>query len=346
MTGSTTSEFRHFEISINGDDSVVPLALDDEYAVIAVACSAGLIGDQGGFRAVLDPPEMIAQVQLIDVPDEWQAVEDVLASSEWLLQTVDICQPELVRRGGGARAVRARTLAPGRVAVDIVVDCCGSTSANLVNEIAAYLAPTLADLTGARLAMRILTNVADTRLVRVHARVRPEQLDYNGYDGDELVETIAALCEFADFDAGRATTLNRAVLETVNGVIIASGHDWRAVQAGAHAYAARTGGYRPLVRWAIDDDGSLVGELTMPVSLGAVAAEIAQELAAAAGSIGLAASLASLYALAQSTTEPRSQRRSTTERPVALGNRRSRAKSNKGLPAPRQDTTRPFIRAS
>lgn len=333
MTGSSTSEFRHLEVSINGESCVVPLAIDDEEILCGIAVAANLVNSEGGFRAVIDPPEMIAQVQLIDVPDEWQAVEDILASREWLLQTVDICHPELVRRGGGARSVRARTIAPGRVAVHIVVDCCRSTGAHIVNEIAACMAPALAQMTGARLAVRILTNIADTPLIRVHARIRPEQICTRSV---RLAANIAATCELAEEDAGRAAVQNRDALRAVTAVILASGNDWRAVETGAHAYAARTGGYRPLARWDIEDDGSLVGQLIMPVSLGAVATELAQELAAVAGSVGLAANLAGLI-----ESERPDERRATTKRP---GKRR--ADSHKGLPGKRQDTTRPFVRAS
>jgi hydroxymethylglutaryl-CoA reductase len=197
----------------------------------------------------------------------------------------------------------------------VLVDCRDAMGANLVNTIAEEVAPRLAHLAGGRVGLRILSNLADKRCVRVRASIPVDALSFEGRSGASVRDGIVRASRFAEKDPYRAATHNKGVMNGIDAVVIATGNDWRAVEAGAHAYAARNGRYEPLCTWRVGDDGSLVGELAMPLSLGIVGGPIrihggarlglamtgvesASELAMLVGCVGMASNLAALRALA------------------------------------------------
>lgn len=259
---------------VNGVDYLVPMCVEEASVVAAASNAARMIRAGGGFIATSDPPWMIAQVQLCRrgtagmTPEA--AAAAVLHEERALLHLADGVHPRLVARGGGARSLEARVLAPDMLAVDIVVDCQDAMGANLLNSIAEVLAPRLAELTGWSAGLRILSNLADRRRAHVRCRVPPEALAGRGWEGNAVVDGVVSASRFAELDPYRAATHNKGVMNGVDAVVLATGNDWRAMEAGAHAYAAASGRYRPLATWRRGDDGWLEGSISLPAAVGMV----------------------------------------------------------------------------
>jgi degradative hydroxymethylglutaryl-CoA reductase len=307
---------------INGRDYLVPMAVEEASVVAAASNAARMIRAGGGFDARSDPPWMIAQVQLSaarsvgsDLAAAEAAVAAVTAARADLLALADSAHPRLVARGGGARDLVVRVLAPDMIVVDVVVDCQDAMGANLLNTIAEVLAPRLSDMTGWTPGLRILSNLADRRRAHVSCRVPPDALAGRGFSGAAAAAGIASASRFAELDPYRAATHNKGVMNGVDAVALATGQDWRAIEAGAHAYAGLTGAYRPLATWRLDDDGWLRGSISLPAAVGTVggatkvhpAARLALEILGATSgaelgqvmaAVGLASNLAALRALA------------------------------------------------
>jgi hydroxymethylglutaryl-CoA reductase len=301
-------------VRVNGHDYVVPMVIEEPSVVAAASNAAKMVRAGGGFVADWDAPLMIAQVQLRDVTDAPRAVAAIDAEAAVILELADAAIPGLVARGGGARGVEARVLAPDIVVVHVLIDCKDAMGANLVNAVAEAVADRLAAIAGARVGLRILSNLCDKRCVRVRCRVPAEALATDEMTGAEVVAGIVNASRFAELDPYRAATHNKGIMNGVDAVTIATGNDWRAVEAGAHAFAARSGQYRPLATWRADGD-AVVGALELPLALGTVGGTLrvhpaarlslrvlgisdAQELAAVAASVGLASNLAAVRALA------------------------------------------------
>jgi hydroxymethylglutaryl-CoA reductase len=304
---------------VDGVDRLVPMCVEEPSVVAAASNAARMVRAGGGFTTSCDPPIMIAQVQLVNVADPDGAVTRVLASSAEILAAAERETERLCERGGGPRGVTARVLSRpgdpdgGMIAVHVAIDCRDAMGANLVNSVAEAVADRLALLAGehARVGLRILTNLADQRLVRVRARVPAEALG-----GETVRDAIVAASRFAELDPYRAATHNKGIMNGVDAVLLATGNDWRGVEAGAHAFAARSGQYAPLATWARDPQSdALLGELCLPMAVGTIGgalrvhegarlalaiigAHSATELAAIAGAAGLASNLAALRALA------------------------------------------------
>ncbi len=260
---------------------------------------------------------MISQVQLVDVADPAAACERVLAAKAEILALADAALPQLVARGGGARDLEVRTLgepSDAMIVAHVLVDCRDAMGANLINTIAEAVADRLATLARARVGLRILSNLCDKRCVRVRCRVPAEVLKTDDMDGQAVIDGIVNASRFAELDPYRAATHNKGIMNGVDAVVIATGNDWRAVEAGAHAFAARSGRYAPLSIWRRDGD-SLAGFLELPLALGTVGGTLrvhpsarlsldimgvtsASDLAAVAASVGLASNLAAVRALA------------------------------------------------
>ena len=302
-------------VQMNGEDHLAPMVVEEPSVVAAASNAAKMIRAGGGFQAEADEPVMIAQVQLDDVGDPEAATQAIEEASEELLVEADRAVPGLVARGGGARGLEVRDLGDGMLVVHVLVDCRDAMGANLVNTVAERVAPRMAELAGGQVGLRILSNLCDHRRVRVTARVPVEALEFGGRPGEAVRDSIVRASRFAEKDPYRATTHNKGIMNGVDAVVVATGNDWRAVEAGAHAYAARNGRYEPLCTWRMGDDGSLVGELEMPLSLGIVggparvhpgarlgltAARVrsARELAMLVACVGVASNLAALRALA------------------------------------------------
>ena len=310
---------------INGEDYLVPMAVEEPSVIAAASNAARLVREGGGFTAEADAPIMTAQVELVGVPDLAIAEARILAAQAELLELARAAVPRLVARGGGPRSLEVRTSAPpagpaaanprdSRLIVHIHIDCRDAMGANLVNTVAEALAPRVAELGGGRFGLRILTNLCDRRLVRARARIPFEVLGQPGVDGAGVAEDIAAASRFAEHDPYRAATHNKGIMNGVDAVVLASGNDWRGVEAGAHAYAARSGQYAPLAVWTTEG-GALWGALEMPMAVGTVGgtlqvhggARLAQRilgvdsasvLGMIAACVGLASNLAALRALA------------------------------------------------
>jgi hydroxymethylglutaryl-CoA reductase len=292
----------------------------EEPSVVAAASNAAkMVRAGGGFAAEADPPLMIAQVQLYEVRDAEAAAARIRDHAEEILRLADQAISGLVSRGGGAREIEARVLAADVVVVHVVIDCKDAMGANLVNSVAEAVADRVAAIAGGgdhgcKVGLRILSNLCDKRCVRISCRVPAEVLATDDMSGSDVIDGMVNASRFAELDPYRAATHNKGIMNGVDAVVIATGNDWRAVEAGAHAFAARSGRYQPLATWRRDGD-HVVGRLEMPLALGTVGGTLrvhpaarlslrllgvsdAQELACIAAAVGLASNLAAVRALA------------------------------------------------
>ena len=311
--------------AVNGRDVLVPMAVEEPSVVAGASFTAKLARAGGGFRATTTAPEMIGQLQVLDVADPWSARFDLLAARDELLALADETDPVIVRFGGGARDLEVRvfeqTAVGPMLVVHLIFDCRDAMGANAVNTACESLAPRIEQITGGRVMLRILSNLADRRLARAHCTVPLEVLAFGDFTGERVAQGIVEAWAFAAADPYRAATHNKGIMNGVDAVVVATGNDWRAVEAGAHAYAARSGRYTSLSTWACDADGSsairgnLVGTLEMPLAVGVVGGatrvhptaqvalkilgvQTALQLAEVIVSVGLAQNLAALRALA------------------------------------------------
>lgn len=300
-------------VQMNGRDYLAPMVVEEPSVVAAASNAARIVRASGGFEAEADPPLMIAQVQLDCAPEgAKRAIEE---HKRELLDIADRSVPNLVERGGGARDIEVRDLGGGWLVLHVIVDCRDAMGANLVNTVAEAVADRAAELAGARVGLRILSNLSDRRNVRVRCAIATRDLAFDGYSGEDVRDRIVRASEFAERDPYRAATHNKGIMNGIDPVVIATGNDWRAVEAGAHAFAARNGRYAPLCTWRRGDDGALVGQMEIPLALGTVGGtlrvhdgarfglrvagvESAQELAMLAACVGVASNLAALRALA------------------------------------------------
>ncbi len=302
-------------VQMNGRDYLAPMVVEEPSVVAAASNASKIVRSGGGFDAEADAPIMIAQVQLDRVPDAALAEAALLEARAELLALADRAIPNLVERGGGARELEVRDLGEGWLVLHVLVDCRDAMGANLVNTVAEALAERAAELTGGRVGLRILSNLSDRRNVRVRCAIPVAGLGFDGYRGEDVRDRIVKASEFAERDPYRATTHNKGIMNGIDPVVIATGNDWRAVEAGAHAFAAKSGRYEPLCTWRRGDDGALVGQMELPLALGTVGGTMrvhdgarlglrvagvdsAQELAMLAACVGVASNLAALRALA------------------------------------------------
>jgi hydroxymethylglutaryl-CoA reductase len=301
-------------VRVNGHDHVVPMVIEEPSVVAAASNAAKMVRAEGGFIADTDPALMIAQVQLREVRDAELAARRIREHTGEIVELAERAIQGLVARGGGVRDVEARVLAPDMVVAHVIIDCKDAMGANLVNGVAEAVGDRIAAIAGARLGLRILSNLSDKRCVRVRCRVSAETLATDDMQGTDVIDGMVAASRFAELDPYRAATHNKGIMNGIDAVVIATGNDWRAVEAGAHAYAARSGRYQPLAVWRRDGD-AIEGRLELPLALGTVGGTLrvhpaarlslrmlgitgAQELAAIAASVGLASNLAAVRALA------------------------------------------------
>jgi len=302
---------------VDGVDRLVPMAIEESSVVAAAAHGAKMARESGGFTTAVGEQLMIAQVQAVDVADPHAAVGRVLERRDEI-QTVANDQGVLVDHGGGCREVTARVVdgpTGAAVVVHLVVDVCDAMGANAVNTMAEAVAPTVADATGGSVSLRILSNLADRRLARARCTVPPEALEHGdgSVSGETVRDRIVDAWGLAAADPYRAATHNKGIMNGVDAVALATGNDWRAIEAGAHAYAAR-GGYGPLTTFEVDADGHLACSIELPMQVGTVGgatsvhptasaaaemldADSAAELAGTVAAVGLAENLASMRAL-------------------------------------------------
>ncbi len=304
---------------VNGRDVLIPMALEEPSVVAGASFAAKLARADGGFQAITTAPEMIGQLQVLDVADPWSARFDLLAARDELLALANETDPVIVNLGGGARSLEVRVLgqtpAGPMLVVHLIFDCRDAMGANTINTACEALAPRIEQITGGRVGLRILSNLADRRLARARCTVPVEALAFKDFSGEQVAQSIVEAWAFAAADPYRAATHNKGIMNGVDAVVVATGNDWRAVEAGAHAYAARSGCYTSLSAWARDAEGNLAGTLEMPLAVGIVGGatrvhptarvalkilgvQTARELAETIASVGLAQNLAALRALA------------------------------------------------
>lgn len=312
---------------VNDTDYIVPMVVEEPSIVAAVSHSAKIVREAGGFTADSDDSVMIGQVQLLGCEDADAARVILLENRPRLLAEANALHPNLQRRGGGAVDLEVRVLRePGpdgqpledryhtMVVLHLLVDTCDAMGANLVNTMAEGIARTVEELTGGVVHLRILSNLADRRCVRARCRIPVDLLDWKGFPGLTVAEGIERASRFAEMDPYRAATHNKGVMNGIDAVAIATGNDWRAIEAGAHAYCCRDGRYQPMATWRVVD-GALEGTLEVPLQVGIVGGPIrlhptlqvlyklvgvtsAFELGELMGAVGLAQNLAALKALA------------------------------------------------
>ncbi|HEY76097.1 MAG TPA: hydroxymethylglutaryl-CoA reductase, degradative [Thermoflexia bacterium] len=304
---------------VNGRDVLVPMAIEEPSVVAGASFAAKLARAGGGFRAEATPPEMIGQIQVLDLPDLEAARAAIEAARERILARADEVDPVIRRLGGGARDLEVRPLpetpAGPMLVIHLIYDCRDAMGANAVNTACEALAPLIEEITGGRVGLRILSNLAERRLARAECTIPADALAFDDFPGERVAQGIVEAWAFAAADPYRAATHNKGILNGVDAVAIATGQDWRAIEAGAHAYAARSGRYTSLSTWSRDEEGNLVGRLEMPMAVGTVGGatrshptarvalkilgvQTARELAEVMVAVGLAQNLAALRALA------------------------------------------------
>jgi len=304
---------------VNGKEVLVPMAVEEPSVVAAASYMAKLARAGGGFTAHSSLPEMIGQMQVLDLADPPAARMAVLEKKERLLSEVADIDPVLKKLGGGPRDLEVRLIETSPIGsflvVHLIYDVRDAMGANAINTAVEHLAPLVEEVSGGRVHLRILSNLADRRLAHARCTIPLSELAFRDFSAKEVRDGIIAAWAFAVADPYRAATHNKGIMNGVDAVVIATGNDWRAVEAGAHAYAARTGRYTSLSTWGKDTDGNLVGDLEMPMAVGIVGGatrvhptaqavlklmgvRTAGELAEIIVSVGLAQNLGALRALA------------------------------------------------
>ncbi|KPL78434.1 3-hydroxy-3-methylglutaryl-CoA reductase [Ornatilinea apprima] len=304
---------------VNGREVLVPMAIEEPSVVAGASFMAKLARPAGGFFTHADPPHMIGQMQILDTVHPQEARLRLLEQKERLLDDVREIDPLLKKLGGGPRDLQVRVIEDSPIGpflvAHLIYDVRDAMGANAVNTAVERIAPAVEAITGGRVLLRILSNLADQRLARARCTIRLADLGFDAFTPEEVRDGIIAAWAFAAADPYRAATHNKGIMNGVDAVVLATGNDWRAVEAGGHAYAARAGRYTSLSTWGKDAEGNLIGTLEMPMAVGLVggatkvhptaqaalklmgvqtAAELAQIIAA----VGLAQNLAALRALA------------------------------------------------
>jgi len=304
---------------VNGKDVLVPMTLEEPSVVAGASFMAKLARAGGGFKATTSEPHMIGQMQVLDLENVHLAQLSLLEHKADLLEEADSVDPVLKKFGGGARNLEVRVITESPIGpflvVHLIYDVRDAMGANAVNTACERLAPRIESITGGRVHLRILSNLADHRLARARCTIPMGELGFDDFSGEKVRDGIIEAWAFAASDPYRAATHNKGIMNGVDSVVIATGNDWRAIEAGAHAYAARSGKYTSLSTWGKDKDGNLVGTLEMPMAVGIVGGatkvhpaaqaavklmgvKTASELAEIIVSVGLAQNMAALRALA------------------------------------------------
>jgi hydroxymethylglutaryl-CoA reductase len=304
---------------VNGRDVLVPMVVEEPSIVAGASFMAKLARDGGGFIASTTSPEMIGQIQILEIDDLDTARLAILDVKDELLSSAEDIDPVLKELGGGPRDLEVRVIDRSPIGpflvVHLVYDVRDAMGANAVNTACERLSPRIESITGGKAHLRILSNLADRRLARARCTIPLGSLAFGDYAAEDVRDGIIAAWAFAASDPYRATTHNKGIMNGIDAVVVATGNDWRAIEAGAHAYASRNGLYTSLSTWECDATGNLVGTLEMPMAVGIVGgatrvhptAKIAlklmgvttaSELAEIIVSVGLAQNLAAIRALA------------------------------------------------
>lgn len=303
---------------IDGEDKLVPMAVEETSVVAAASNAAKWARQTDGFETDVSGPIMLAQVQATNVADPEAARIRIHQHEEELIEIANKQDPVLLDLGGGCQEVVPRTVETPRgemVVTHLVVDVCDAMGGNAVNSMAEAIAPKIEEITGGDVSLRILSNLADRRLARAVATIPPEELESEDVDldGEEIRDRIVDAWALAESDPYRAATHNKGIMNGIDAVTTATYNDWRAIEAGAHAYAARDG-YGSLTTYEVDDDGNLACSIELPIQIGVVGGatqlqsvgkasleildvDSADDLAGVLAAVGLAQNLAGLRAL-------------------------------------------------
>ena len=328
-------------VTVNGRDYLVPMVVEEPSIIAAVSSAARLVRRSGGFTSTADDPLLIGQVQVLDVANPLAAQRAILTQKQRILDLANSAHPNMVARGGGAQDLevhlRGTTAERGElIVVHLVVDSRDAMGANLVNTMCEAVAPLIEELSGGRVFLRILSNLTDRAMVRARVVLPVEKLSREHFTGEQVRDGIILAGEFAELDVYRATTHNKGIMNGIDAVAIATGNDWRAIEAAAHAFAAVSGRYQPLTRWSCDDAGNLVGEIELPLKVGTVGGQVqsnpavriahnilgnpsARDLAEVMAAVGLAQNLAALKALSTEGIQPGHMRLHARSVAVAAG---------------------------
>ena len=302
---------------INGTDYVVPLAVEEPSIVAGLSAAARIARLSGGFTAKASDPLLIGQVQVGQMGDIERAQADIEARAEELIGLANSLHPKMLARGGGAKEIEVHRHDTGSgqvLVVHLIVDTRDAMGANLVNTMCEGIASLVESITGGRVFLRILSNLADRALVKASTVISEKNLEGKGYSGSDVRDGIILANDLALVDPYRATTHNKGIMNGVDPLAIATGNDWRSIEAAAHAYAARSGRYQALTKWYRTPQGDLAGEVCMPMKVGTVGGSLesnpltglahrmlgspdARTLAEIMGSVGLAQNFAALRAL-------------------------------------------------
>ncbi len=260
--------------TVNGRDYLVPMAVEEPSVVAAASYMAKIARGCGGFSSSSTRPIMRAQVQILGLADPHGARMRILESADALIALANSRDKVLIGLGGGCTEIEVHifddTPIGPMVVLHLLVDVRDAMGANTVNTMAEMVAPKVEEITGGNVRLRILSNLADKRLVRARVSITPAALSTETLDGAEVARGITEACALAIVDPYRATTHNKGIMNGIDPVVIATGNDWRAVEAGAHAWAARSGRYTSLSRWEVVSSGNLIGTLELPMALGIV----------------------------------------------------------------------------
>lgn len=304
---------------INEKEYVVPLVVEEPSIVAALSSAAKLARESGGFTVESMEPQLIGQIQIVDVANPSRAKAALLQRKAEILNLANSLHPKMIARGGGARDLEVfihPSQGPGgdMVVVHLLVDTRDAMGANLVNTMCEGVASLVENIADGRVFLRILSNLTDRALVKARVRIPVEKLTGKGFDGEQVRDGIIVANDFARIDPYRAATHNKGIMNGIDAVALATGNDWRAIESGAHAYAARGGRYASLTQWYKDDSGDLIGELEIPIKVGTVGGplqtnptvalnmrmlgvESARELAEVMGAVGLAQNFSAIRAL-------------------------------------------------
>lgn len=305
--------------TINGRDYLIPMVVEEPSVIAAASYMARIARGCGGFTTSSSQPIMRAQVQLTGLTDPFGARAKLLGARDEIVEKANQQDKLLVSLGGGCQDVEVHifedTPAGPMVVLHLLVDVRDAMGANTVNTMAEAVAPMVETITGGKVRMRILSNLADRRLARARVELTPQALATKDFTGEEMIDGILEACALAIVDPYRAATHNKGIMNGIDPVVVATGNDWRAIEAGAHAWAAQSGRYTSLSRWERDGSGNLVGTLELPMAMGLVGGatkthpaaravldilqvKTAQELAEVTTAVGLAQNMAALRALA------------------------------------------------
>ena len=304
---------------INGKDYLIPMAVEEPSVVAAASYMAKLARSSGGFEAYSDRPIMRAQIQIMGIQDLQTAKERILKHKSELINAANEKDSTLMSLGGGCEDIEVHlfedTPSGPMLILHLLVDVRDAMGANTVNTMAEYIAPKVEKISQGQVRLRILSNLADKRLATASVKIASSQFETPDYNGNEVIKGILEAASFAAVDPYRAATHNKGIMNGIDPVVVATGNDWRAIEAGAHAYAAITGHYKSLTHWSSPNECELVGKITIPMAVGLIGGatkthptaraalallgvKSSMELAQVIAAVGLAQNLAALRALA------------------------------------------------